>query len=53
MRINISLDQIFGRHPKDVGRLLRTLGIDPAYPYQASITFSGVTIYQDKESPST
>lgn len=49
MRVNFSLDQIAGRHPKDVGRLFQSLGIDPARPYRANITFSGVTIEQDAE----
>ena len=47
MRINLSLDQICGRNPRDVSRLLRALGIDPARPYRANITFSGVTIEQE------
>jgi hypothetical protein len=50
MRVKLSLDQICGRRPKEVGRLLRARGIDPAHPYRASITFSGVTIEQEKES---
>ncbi|MBE0599333.1 MAG: hypothetical protein IH614_18985 [Desulfuromonadales bacterium] len=47
MRINLSLDQISGRNPRDVSRMMRALGIDPARPYKANITFSGVTIEQD------
>ena len=49
MRIKLSLDQICGRRHKEIGRLLRARGIDPAHPYRASITFSGVTIEQEKE----
>ena len=49
MRVKFSLDQICGRRPKEVGRLLRARGIDPAHPYRASVTFSGVTIEQEKE----
>ena len=49
MRINISLDQIAGRHPAEVSHLLQTLGIDPARPYRANVTFSGVTIEQERE----
>ena len=48
MRINLSLDQISGRNPREVGRLLRTLGIDPARPYKANVTFAGIIIEQDE-----
>jgi hypothetical protein len=47
MRINLSLEQIFGRNPAEVGLLLQTLGIDTARPYRAQVTFTGVTIEQD------
>lgn len=49
MRINLSLDQIAGRKPKEVGHLLQTLGIDPTRPYRASVTFTGVTIEQERD----
>lgn len=51
MRINLSLDQISGRKPAEVGRLLQTLGIDTSRPYTANVTFSGVTIEQRRETP--
>ncbi len=47
MRINLSLEQIFGRNPSEVGLLLQALGIDITRPYRAQITFTGVTIEQD------
>lgn len=47
MRIDIARDQIFGHSPQEVGRLLRSLGIDPKRPYRAKVTFSGVTIEQE------
>jgi hypothetical protein len=47
MRINLSLDQISGRKPVEVGLILQKLGIDPARPYTARVTFTGVTIEQD------
>lgn len=49
MRINLSLDQISGRNPSDVGRLLQALGIDTSRPYTARVTFSGITIEQRRD----
>lgn len=49
MRVNLSLDQIAGRKPDEVGRLLQTLGIDPSLPYTANVTFTGVTIEQKRD----
>ncbi len=47
MRINLSLEQIFGRNPAEVGLLLQALGIDTSRPYRAQVTFAGVTIEQE------
>ncbi|MEJ2200285.1 MAG: hypothetical protein P8X63_04625 [Desulfuromonadaceae bacterium] len=47
MRIDFSLDQIFGRDPREVDQLFRSRGLDPAQPYRARVTFNGVTIEQE------
>ncbi len=47
MRVDFPLDQIFGRNPRDVDALFRSQGLDPAQPYTAKVTFTGVTIEQD------
>lgn len=47
MRVDFSLEQIFGRNPREVGQLFRAQGLDPTLPYRAKVTFSGVTIEQD------
>ena len=52
MRIDFPLDQIFGRNPREVDQLFRSRGLDPAQPYRARVTFSGVTIEQDLASES-
>lgn len=47
MRVDFSLEQIFGRNPREVDKLFRSQGIDPTLPYRAKVTFTGVTIEQD------
>jgi len=47
MRVDFPLDQIFGRNPREVDQLFRSQGIDPAQPYKARVTFTGITIEQD------
>lgn len=50
MRIKLSLDQITGRRPGEVARLLSARGIDPGHPYRATFSLAGVTIEQERGS---
>ncbi len=50
MTINLPLDQILGRNPKDVGKILRAQGINPDLPYRATFTFTAVTIEQEPQT---
>ena len=48
MTVNLPLDMILGKKPNDVGKILRARGIDPDLPYRATLSFSSVTIEQEK-----
>ena len=47
MEVHLSLEEVFGKNPRIVARILRLRGINPARPYRARVYFSGVTIEQD------
>ncbi|WP_291316820.1 hypothetical protein [Desulfuromonas sp.] len=47
MRVNLSLEEVYGRRPQEVEKLLCRLGIDLVRPYRANITFSGICIEQE------
>jgi hypothetical protein len=50
MRVNFSLEQIFGRNPHEVVQLFRSQGLAPERPYRTLVSFSGITIEQDGPS---
>ncbi len=47
MRLNLNLDQVLGRNPREVGQLFRSKGIDPDRPYRAQVTLQQIIIEQD------
>ncbi|BCR06783.1 hypothetical protein DESUT3_38520 [Desulfuromonas versatilis] len=51
MTIHLPLEQILGRNPKEVGKILRAQGIDPDLPYRATFTYTEVTIEQEPQPP--
>jgi hypothetical protein len=47
MRLNLNLDQVLGRNPREVSQLFRSNGIDPDRPYRAQVTLQQIIIEQD------
>ncbi len=47
MRVVFELDQIIGKPPREVARLFRRRGINPARPYRARLSFREVVVEQD------
>ncbi len=47
MRLNLNLDQVLGRNPREVSQLFRSKGIDPDRPYRAQVTLQQIIIEQD------
>jgi len=47
MRLNLNLDQVLGRNPREVSQMFRSKGIDPDRPYRAQVTLQQIIIEQD------
>jgi hypothetical protein len=51
MRVDFSLEEIYGKKPQEVARLFRLRGLNPARPYRVRISSSVVVVEQEGPRP--